>query len=136
MARVERHKTCAAVALARDSLCPKKGRLCDLRVLLEAALTAAALRQFARLFGPEAVRPRATLYKDWASDPLTATPADWTSAGHPDGDLARVEGPWGGRLVLGGSEASPTEAGYLARAIEASRRAAAEVAGPLAERSD
>jgi monoamine oxidase len=102
------------------------------RAIGEAALARAALQQLARIFGPEAEHPRATLYKDWATDPLTATPADWTSAGHPHGDLSRIEGPWARRLVLAGSEASPTEAGFLAGAIEASRRAAAEIAARLA----
>ena len=101
------------------------------RAVGEAALTRAALQQFARLFGSPAERPRATLYKDWAADPLTATLADWTSAGHAHGDGPLIDGPWRRRLVLGGSESSPTESGYLAGAVEASRQAAAEVVGRL-----
>lgn len=90
----------------------------------EAALVAACLQQFARIFGPQAAHPRATIYKDWAADPLTATTYDWFSAGHPDGaggDWA--PGPWRERLTLAGSETSPREAGYLAGAVEASRLA-------------
>lgn len=102
------------------------------RVLGEAALVAAALAQFARLFGPEAERPRATLCKDWATDALTATPADWISVGHAPGTGPRLDGAWGRRLVLGGSESSPTEPGYLAGAIAASRLAATEVIDRLA----
>lgn len=102
------------------------------RAVGEAALTGACLQQLARLFGPEAESPRATLYKDWATDPLTATQADWTSVGHPRGDGPLVDGAWRRRLVLGGSESSPTEPGYLAGAVEASRLAAAEVVGRLA----
>jgi monoamine oxidase len=93
----------------------------------EEALTRASLAQFARLFGAEAEHARATLYKDWATDPLTATRADRTSVGHAPGDGPRVAGEWGRRLVLGGSESSPTEAGYLAGAVEASRLAVAEI---------
>lgn len=98
----------------------------------EDALTHACLQQFVRIFGPEAEHPRATLYKDWATDPLTATRADWTSAGHPHVDKPQIAEAWGRRLILGGSESSPTEAGYLAGAVEASRLAAAEVIERLA----
>ena len=102
------------------------------RALGEEALIRAGLAQFARLFGPEAEWPRATLCKDWASDPFTAAPADWTAAGHAAGTGPRIAGAWGRRLVLCGSESSPTEPGYLAGAIEASRLAAAEVIERLA----
>lgn len=39
----------------------------------EAAIARASIEQFACIFGPEALRPRATLYKDWTADPLTAS---------------------------------------------------------------
>ena len=102
------------------------------RAVGDEALIRATLAQFARLFGAEAEQPRATLCKDWASDPLTATPADWISAGHAAGTGPHADSAWGRRLVLGGSESSPTEPGYLAGAIEASRLAAAEVIERLA----
>lgn len=90
----------------------------------EAALVTACVKQLARIFGPEAACPRATLYKDWAADPLTATSEDWLSADHPHGVAdGWVSGPWTDRLTLAGSETSPREAGYLAGAVEASRRA-------------
>lgn len=93
----------------------------------EPALTRACLEQFARLFGPEAGRPRATLFKDWAADPLTATAADRAAGGHPTPDSAPwVAGPWQARLALGGSETSPSEPGYLAGAVVAAARAVAE----------
>lgn len=99
----------------------------------EASLTKAGVEQFARLFGAEAAAPRATLYKDWADDPLTATPSDLDSAGHPQrADHAWVSGPWQPRLKLAGSETSASEPGYLAGAVEASSRAAAGVAKTLA----
>lgn len=93
----------------------------------EAALTEACIAQFARIFGPEAATPRATLYKDWAADPLTATRADRESVGHPAPAGLWIDGPWRERLVQGGSETSPSEAGYLAGAVEASVLAVAEV---------
>lgn len=100
----------------------------------EAALTKACIAQFARLFGPEAASPRATLYKDWAADPLTATPADVDSAGHAALTGTWINGPWRERLVLAGSETSPREAGYLAGAAEASAAAVAEVSQRLGTR--
>jgi len=93
----------------------------------EDALTRACLDQLARLFGPEARHPRATLLKDWAADPLTATAADRVATGHPVPDPAPwVTGPWRDRLVLGGSEVSPSEPGYLAGAVVAASRAVDE----------
>jgi monoamine oxidase len=82
----------------------------------------ATIQQLIRLFGPEAGSPRATLVKDWARDPWTATKTDALASAHPvalGGEW--VTGDWKGRLVMAGSEASPTEPGYLAGAIEASR---------------
>ncbi|MEP7384449.1 MAG: FAD-dependent oxidoreductase, partial [Gemmatimonadota bacterium] len=79
-------------------------------VLGTEALTRACLTQLARLFGAEASRPRATLLKDWAADPLTATAADRVAGGHPIADPAPwVTGPWHERLTLGGSETSLRE---------------------------
>jgi monoamine oxidase len=97
------------------------------RTMGDVALADACLAQLERIFGPEARTPTATLIKDWAADPLTATPDDLTSGGHPAPAPAWVHGPWADRLVLAGSEVSPSEAGYLAGAVEASTIAAADV---------
>lgn len=100
------------------------------RTLREESITQASIAQFVRLFGQEAAVPTATLFQDWAADPLTATADDAVSSGHPTaGDW--VDGPWLGRLHLAGSEVSPTEAGYLAGAVQASEIAAAEVRAAL-----
>lgn len=90
----------------------------------EAALTAACLQQLARIFGPEAAHPRATLFKDWATDPLTAAPEDSVPTPHTAG-VARdsISGPWQERFLMAGSETSDVEAGFLSGAIEASDRA-------------
>jgi monoamine oxidase len=90
----------------------------------EEILTRACLDQFARIFGPEGRSPRATLFKDWAADKLTATATDRGASGHivPD-NASWVSGPWQERLVLAGSETSPSEAGYLAGAVLAAKRA-------------
>ena len=98
----------------------------------EEPLIRAAIQQLTRLFGPEAAHPRATLLKDWTTDERTSTPADGSASGHPaSGRVDWVRGPWAERLVLAGSETSPTEPGYLAGAVEASRRAAATVCSSL-----
>jgi monoamine oxidase len=93
----------------------------------EEALTRACLAQFERIFGPEARTPTSTLLKDWATDPLTATAEDLVSSSHPAAAPAWVHGPWADRLILAGSEVSPSEAGYLAGAIEASGLAVTEL---------
>lgn len=91
----------------------------------EAAITEACLAQMARLFGPEARRPRATLIKDWATDPLTATALDRSGGGHPQPSSAPwVSGAWEERLSLCASETSATEPGYMAGAVSAANRAA------------
>jgi monoamine oxidase len=93
----------------------------------EAGITEACLAQFARLFGPRAGSPTAILYQDWATETLTCTAGDETWTGHPAPAPAWVHGPWSGRLVLAGSEVSPSEAGYLAGAVHASELAAARL---------
>lgn len=92
----------------------------------EAVLTRACVEQLGRLFGEEARRPVATLLKDWAADPCTATSADQVPGGHPAGGEARwVTGPWERYLTLGGTEVSPLEPGYLVGAVLAAERATA-----------
>ncbi|MEO7711466.1 MAG: FAD-dependent oxidoreductase [Gemmatimonadaceae bacterium] len=99
------------------------------------ALIRACLDQFERCFGPEARRPRATLLKDWATDPLTATAADRVSTGHVAPDPAPwVSGPWQARLALAGSETSLSEPGYLAGAVVAAERAVDETLRKVFER--
>jgi monoamine oxidase len=88
------------------------------------ALIHAAIQQLTRLLGPEAGSPAATLIKDWAQDQWTATNADAASSAHPAPQAgAWVTGHWRGRLLMAGSEASPSDPGYLAGAIEASQKA-------------
>lgn len=94
----------------------------------EQMLTQACVAQLARLFGPDALKPRATLLKDWAADPLTSSVADRTGGEHPmPGNSRWVSGAWQDRLLLAGSETSPSEPGYLAGAVVAAKRAVAEI---------
>ena len=100
----------------------------------EAVLTTACLDQLALLFGEEARHPRATLIADWAADPLTTTAHDLGAGGHPAAmQEGWVAGPWQERLLLAGSETSPTDPGYVAGAIEAARRAVADTLSRLEE---
>ena len=102
----------------------------------EAALAESCLAQLARLYGPEALRPRATLFKDWAADPLTASEADRTAGGHPQPFTAPwVTGAWQDRLSLGGSETGAIEPGYMAGAVNAAERAASEIVERLRARA-
>jgi monoamine oxidase len=94
------------------------------------ALIHAAIQQLVRLFGPEVGSPRATLIKDWAKDPWTATNADAVPSAHPAALAGEwVTGQWQGRLFMAGSEASPSDPGYLAGAIGASGIAVKSICG-------
>ena len=94
----------------------------------EAALAEACVAQLVRLFGLDAGRPRRTLIKDWATDPLTATEQDRSAEAHPTAAGGPwVGGRWAGRLSLAGSETSTFEPGFMAGAVEAARTAVAEV---------
>ncbi|WP_064692065.1 flavin monoamine oxidase family protein [Rhizobium aegyptiacum] len=101
----------------------------DQRVTLgDEVLKQACLAQLSRLFGADALKPRAVLLKDWAADPLTATAADRVGGGHPlPGSAQWVSGAWKDRLILAGSETSPSESGYLAGAVIAAGRAVADI---------
>jgi monoamine oxidase len=91
-------------------------------------LTQACIAQLERMFGPEAAAPRRTLLKDWAADPLTATPDDRVPGGHPvPSTTPWITGEWANTLVLAGSETSLTEPGYLAGAVSAARNAVSAV---------
>ncbi len=98
------------------------------------AIIAASVRQLTTLFGAEADTPIATLLKDWAADPLTATIADRVASGHPLPDRRSwVDGRWSKHVLLAGSETSTTEPGYLAGAVEAAGRVVDELIRSLTE---
>lgn len=91
----------------------------------EQALRQATEAQLVRLFGSDAANPKALYLKDWAFDPLTATEADSAPQySHPHYGLPSVlEGLWGGRLVLAGTEVASQFGGYLEGALEAAETA-------------
>ena len=93
-----------------------------------ALLTRACLDQLVRLFGDEAGRPAATLLMDWTAEIFTATADDRHGGAHPAPQRGPwVSGAWRDRLSLAGSETSASDPGYLAGAMDAASRAAAEV---------
>ncbi|WP_046866537.1 flavin monoamine oxidase family protein [Microvirga massiliensis] len=94
----------------------------------ETALVTAAIQQLVRLFGPQAASPSGTLFKDWAADPLTATPADRLGGGPPTATgQAWVSDAWRDCVSLAGSETADFEPGYLAGAVDAAERAVADM---------
>jgi len=98
----------------------------------EDAIVASSIRQLALLFGSEAAEPRATVVKDWAADPLTATSGDRIAAGHPVADRRPWVGDgWRDRIILAGSETGSREPGYLAGAVDAAEGAAASLLARL-----
>jgi monoamine oxidase len=92
-------------------------------------ITDAAVAQLERLFGPDAAHPVACLYKDWATDPLVATPDDVAPLlAHPAyGRHMPPPQPWANHLVMAGTEAAREQGGYMEGALVASD--AAVVAG-------
>ena len=88
-------------------------------------LTALALEQLQRLFGPAAANPTAVLYKDWACDPCTATVTD--QAGPSRHTMVPLNGiiepGTHERIVWAGAESASHFIGYLEGALLAARQA-------------
>lgn len=104
------------------------GQLPDALTGNEAQLRLAALDQLARLFGPAALHPKATYLKNWASEPLTASPADIAQAPshHPRyGVPEAARSIAGGKILLSGTESASHFGGYMEGAIESSEAALA-----------
>lgn len=90
-----------------------------------ASLRAQIIAQFIRMFGPNAAAPRQVYLKDWACDPLTATPRDHEPLfAHPAYGLPQpLTNLWDGSLLFGNSEIAPQFGGYLEGALEAAENA-------------
>ena len=96
-----------------------------LRAARRAALPDLVARQLGALFGTDAASPRAVIIQDWASEPLTATPADHTAGGaHPDYRPMALPQPWDARILLAGAEMAPEFGGYLEGALAAAEAVA------------
>ncbi len=87
----------------------------------ETVLRQNLLAQLARLFGPQAADPTQLYLKDWAFDPLTATPADQAPlTAHPAyGRPAAMTGLWDNTLHFAGTEVAPIFGGFIEGALEA-----------------
>lgn len=85
-------------------------------------LIEACIAQLKRLFGPQAGAPAWTAYRDWATEPFTATAADLAEApahaAFPGSRYAQALTEQ--KLWLAGSEFASREPGYLEGALEAS----------------
>jgi len=94
------------------------------RQIPDAALRAHCRAQLVRLFGEQAVQPRAEFLKDWADDPYTAVVADQMSGGHGMAVpvIMPAEPPWQHRLIGIASEWSPGFPGYVAGALQAAHQ--------------
>lgn len=90
------------------------------------AIKAAAVQQFARLFGEQALSPRAIFFQDWAFESTTSTELDLTPpGGHPVYGLPdSLTALWNKRLQLGSTEIAPQFGGYLEGALEAAEQLA------------
>ncbi len=84
----------------------------------------ASVAQLGRLFGAQALTPRAVVLQDWAEEVETATPADAQPASaHPAPMSTALPAPWRDRIHLAGSEFAPDFPGYLEGAVLAAERA-------------
>ncbi|MEM9477842.1 MAG: NAD(P)/FAD-dependent oxidoreductase [Pseudomonadota bacterium] len=105
-----------------------------------ARLKQAVEEQLVRLFGAGAATPRALFIKDWALDPLTATPSDAAPQySHPAYGLpTAMRGLWDGKLIFAGTEVAPSFGGYIEGALEAAEVALAQLAArePASLQSD
>lgn len=90
----------------------------------EAGFQEAARVQLVRLFGPKAGAPVQVMLKDWATDPATATRADWSlPRQHPT--YRRL--PPRGRIIFAGTEVAPEEGGFLEGALASADAAFAQL---------
>lgn len=102
------------------------------RLRLGPALADACVDQLARLFGAQAATPVGTFCKDWATDPLTATPDDLVASGHPTARRTPWLDPtWSARLAFAGSETAPEHPGYLEGSLSAADAAVSALSRTL-----
>ncbi len=88
------------------------------------ALIDASVAQLGRLFGADALTPRAVVLQDWAEEAETATPADAAPASaHPAPVSTALPAPWRDCIHLAGSEFASEFPGYLEGAVLAAERA-------------
>lgn len=93
----------------------------DIRKSNTEALEKACLDQVGRLFGKEALSPKACFIQDWAQEPKTSSHLDAAPlAAHPSyGMTPALSNLWDGNLILGSTEMGGIYGGYLEGALEA-----------------
>jgi monoamine oxidase len=94
-------------------------------------VSAAALKQLARVFGQDAATPVSTALMDWAVQPETATDADAElPVGHPSFGLPpSIAGLWEGRLHFASTETAADMGGLMEGALASAERVFSEIAG-------
>lgn len=97
------------------------------RLNREEELKSLTIAQLTRLFGNQAQKPIAILFKDWANDPLTSVnEAEPMTNEHLSHDLSSVlEDNWDNKIIWSGTETASyaqRNNGYLEGALEASKR--------------
>jgi monoamine oxidase len=93
------------------------------------AIAEAALAQFGRIFGPEALSPAATALMDWATQPETSTDLDLgPPGGHPEQGLpAPLAALAEGGLHFAATETAPEMGGLMEGALASAERTAAQI---------
>jgi monoamine oxidase len=93
----------------------------------EDEMRASVIAQLVELFGREAATPKMYFYTDWASEPETATTADYQLLSHHPtyGMPPSLSGLWDGCLVIAGTEVGEENGGFLEGALEAASAAIA-----------
>lgn len=95
------------------------------RAARRAELPQRVTQQLVALFGRQAARPQQLILQDWASEALTASPADLASSrSHPDYRPIVLPPPWSAHLRLAGAEVAAEFGGYLEGALVAAEAAA------------
>lgn len=89
------------------------------------------LQGFARVFGPQALRPHARLSKDWSNDPWTrGCPVAFMTPGTL-ADLGDHLSRPVGRIHWAGTETATEHRGFMEGALQSAERAASEVLAAL-----
>ena len=94
----------------------------------EPTLGERAVRQLARLFGPEAVEPVELHVQDWSAEPHTYAPGGSSDQAHDLlGNPLYHRPMMGGRLHWAGTETAEAHAGHIEGALSAAARASTAV---------
>jgi monoamine oxidase len=101
-------------------------------------IEAAALDQFGRIFGAEAMTPMILVIRDWAFEPETAIGRDHDPpVGHPAyGLLPGLDDIWEGRLHFASTEIATEMGGLMEGALAAAARVSGRILGARTQRRE